>query len=82
MSAAASALEQITQTGHGPDVAHTAPPGAITTARELGVQYRTDCGLWRWPPERIRNLRTRADLAPNTCPLCLIVRELEAGEAL
>ena len=73
------ASEQTTRSPHGADVAHTAPRGAITTARELGVQYRTDCGIWRWPTRRVRNLRTVADLRPNTCPLCLVVVLVQTG---
>lgn len=52
---------------------HTAPRGAIRTAREMGVQYRADCGRWLWPTAAVSGLRVPGDLHPNTCKQCLPV---------
>jgi len=50
---------------------HTAPKGRMQAAREMGVTYRTDCGIWKWPPPSPVVIRTRSDLHPTeTCRQC------------
>ena len=50
---------------------HLSPPGAIEAAREMNVQYRTDCGRWEWPPAKSWIVLKVRDLHPNSCKTCV-----------
>jgi hypothetical protein len=76
MSHRSLSVQKWTLAAAKPAVQHLVEPGAIALAQQLAVQYRTFCGLAKWPPGELHVtdvlVRDESDIPGVPCPLCML----------